>query len=148
MSERKACRICTRMLSLLTRPDGSEEWWHFGDTDHDPVPVSPDEIQVSMVCDFCSAEKPDYVLPMEDFLYQNIQGPLGSGSRGNWAVCGGCAPLIDADDWRGLMRRMLGSWETKYGYPVPTELRPELWAGLREAREHKIGRLQVRDWSN
>jgi hypothetical protein len=153
MSERMACRTCTRLLSLWRKPDGSTEWLHITESDHVPDPVPQDSIKVSMLCDFCTAEKPDYVLPMRDFEYRDILhmeagSSLTGGSKGNWAVCKDCAPFIDTDNWRGAMRRMMQCWEDKYGFPIEPSVRPQVWQGLMEARSNVTGRLQVRDWSN
>lgn len=114
MSERQlvpACAVCGR---LLERYQG--RWVHgaevFGNPDHVAVPVSPDQVHVQPVCDFCHVDvslKEVWTVEARDFQILVDPGgpnPLpGYGSEGDWAACGTCAELVRHRDWPAVIER-------------------------------------------
>lgn len=157
-ADRMACKTCSRPLDRITMADGRTRLIHTIQTlgDHEVVPVPFDSIATVFKCDLCSADYPDYVMPMEPFTFAPFRmmdgtvtsPPWDSRSEGNYAVCMECAPLVERDDWRGIMRRSMDVLKEKEGIVMPSEGRVMVWDKLQQVRRHQIGRLKVRDWSN
>jgi hypothetical protein len=57
-----------------------------------------------IVCDFCADEKVVKSYPVKDFVV-SITPEAVITSAGAWAACQICADLIDAGNWRLLLRR-------------------------------------------
>jgi hypothetical protein len=60
------------------------------------------------ICDFCGSETVVRRYHTEDFTAL-VTGPIVHESCGDWAACGNCSLLIDAEDREGLCQRSLES---------------------------------------
>lgn len=157
-ADRMACKTCSRPLDRLKTPDGKTQYVHTIQTlgDHEVEPVPFDSIATVFKCDLCSADYPDYVMPMKPFTFEPfrmmdgtlVQPPWESNSEGNYAVCMACAPMVERDDWRGIMRRCMDVLKETEGLVLPPEGRVMIWDKLQQVRRNQTGRLKVRDWSN
>lgn len=122
---RQVCAVCARVLSELTdRVTGQKTWIHpldmelGGEEDHPPVPVMPNEITTDARCDFCFQPDPQWVLPVNDFPYDNLTalGLLASyGSAGSWAACDTCADFLNRGLWPNLTRRAMAAFRERHG---------------------------------
>lgn len=127
------CVECRRVLDTVTR-DGATHYAHtYQDlqdgVDHEPVPVEAPEGYRGGRCDFCSSDTPTYVLPARDFDTE-----FNAGSAADWAVCDGCAPLIERDQWNRLLDRVSEVREAR-GHPTGEAERTamkRLWRTLRK----------------
>ena len=59
-----------------------------------------------MLCDFCSGPGPAWRYPAESFIAY-CTAELAGESVGDWAACGHCHDLIEANDRAGLAQRSL-----------------------------------------
>jgi hypothetical protein len=143
------CKVCKRPLERNLAKDTLEETWEHHEQDslsgHKAVPVEPEVGKVQGRCDFCNqdlgAEK--FILPVSDFLAGRspTTGKM-QGYEGDWMACGTCAPLIDANQWTALLRRVQRSWEQDHGMPAPEDKKTG-WAVLyRMLRRNIAGALR------
>jgi hypothetical protein len=63
-----------------------------------------------------------FVLPVADFLAGRnpVTGKM-QGYEGDWMACATCAPLIDANQWNALLRRVQEAWEKDHGMDAPED---------------------------
>lgn len=155
-SPARACAVCAHVLDHYVEWRGgtivAERWQHTPQdepADHLAVPVDPGEIHTEPSCDFClGGDPPAWTLPASSFIYrQQAPGHVGDGSRGGWGVCGPCAGLIRADNWRGLLNRALRLWTEKDN--MPAEQRPIVarfvWDRWMQLRDNVTGPLEAWD---
>ncbi|SFO83002.1 hypothetical protein SAMN05421810_101100 [Amycolatopsis arida] len=139
MSKHIICKVCDRALNRYVDDDGVTYIHTFNDpTNHEPVPVeAPPDWRGR--CDFCSAEKPEFLLPARDFRVPHHDNEM---SIGDWAACAFCAMLIDSNRWNELARRAAAGHEKLHGVP-PDELRITFVRALYgELRKHISGSLR------
>lgn len=86
-------------------------------------------------CDFCVQGPPTTVYPCPDFAVIK-RGLPPQGSKGPFRACAVCAPLVDANDVEGLIRRYA---ESHYLPHASRKLRKQLltayWAKFIELRQ-------------
>lgn len=103
--------------------------------DHPAVPVEDTEVVVRDRCDFCFVDGTEWVIPARSF-----ETPVpGSGSEGDWAACDDCATCILRNDWNGLLRRVLASWEERHGQPMDEPVVQALRVMYRQLRKNITG---------
>ena len=75
-----------------------------------------------MICDFCS-ETPVYAMfDCRDLLHEESS----TKSTGAWAICRGCAELVNAQDWDGVIERLIEIFKGHYSGEPDNLLRPQL----------------------
>jgi hypothetical protein len=130
-----SCAVCGHVLTLVSNAF-SERWIHSLEADswHEPqpVPVGPETLNV---CDFCLAEDPQWVLPVEAYYW------AGGHNDGDWSACNGCAALLRKGDWEGLMTRALEG-SRKRGAGKSTAPRGVLEILYAELRTHIKGEVR------
>ncbi len=138
----QACAVCGRILFSI---DGG---WHHAfpdllEEDHPPVPVSRSEIpdQLRPRCDFCSAEFPEFILPVAPILLPGVPGIRQQASTADWGACADCAAALERNQWNAVLRRSLDAHEAKYGPPQP-EIEQALRALHRSVRKNITGALR------
>jgi hypothetical protein len=63
------------------------------------------------------------VFDCRDFFHEES----GTKSEGEWSVCRECADLVNAEDWDGLVERLVGVFKRQYGEILTDDLlRPQL----------------------
>src|SRR5690348_11233473 len=67
----------------------------------------------SLRCDFCFFSAPKWSYPCKDFVALDA-GPIGAGSKGDWAACDVCSEFIEKGDWDGLIKRVSHSFHLRY----------------------------------
>lgn len=78
------------------------------------------------LCDFCSAPG-----PFEAFEVPDFDIGYGQESTGGWAACEGCAPLVKANDRKGLIERACaGLTFSKWTRKSIEELQGKFWQGM------------------
>jgi hypothetical protein len=117
-----ACAVCSRILNHhLDRTTGSVTFTHPAhppatSARHDPVPVPAATIDAIYRCDFCSSRQIVYRLRTRAFGTQIVTPTtsLIQHHGENWMTCWDCAPLVDADNVDGLLKRAMaaGGWRT------------------------------------
>lgn len=144
-TDTKTCAVCARVLNKLER-DGEETTWIHGlgsDADHIAVPVEQDEVQTAYRCDFCNQDEAVWTLPTSRFVMPGLENTgFTAGAGENWATCGACGELIDKNQWSALLRRVVASWETRYGTPMGESSQGALKALYRELRKNIKGSMK------
>lgn len=159
----EGCRLRLSRAYNHERDDGSLRpyaWVHsrasYPDIrQHQPVPVPQEFLTARLVCDFCSALDPGWVLGCPDFDYDE-RGQRAV-VRSFWTACAECKALIDAQEMETLAERSVEailadeSVPAKYG-PRIDKLRPALIREMREMhaqfmanRTHQDRRVQEGD---
>lgn len=141
----RMCEVCHRVLSVLVEKDGTITMVHSGqDTlagvDHEPDPV-PVDGRVRIRCDFCNAETPQHAcwtLPTATFVELEIDDTTHM-SGGDFAACGTCAELIDADRWGLLVRRARFVAERRLNKQLDPVVVQALQIHLANVRMHMLG---------
>lgn len=100
-----------------------------------PVPVTADEVESR--CDFCSGDRPEFLLPADDFEVMK-----GHVSHGAWSACAHCAALISENNWSGLVARAATVWAKKERSPMPQKVRNSLTVMFGLLRKHITGPLE------
>lgn len=80
-------------------------------SDHAPAPIPMPSDYLGR-CDFCNGGIPVWVVPARDFLMPHSDHDFSSG---DWAACDECAPLIERNDWNGLVSRVVADYEHRHG---------------------------------
>jgi hypothetical protein len=145
-AERHVCAVCSRVLAIHHHADGTVSHEHDMQElpeDHLPVPVLPGEVTVHARCDFCNEDLPGpmiWVLPVRDFPY----GPdvPDTGSKGDWAACDTCGPLIMRGQWSVVLRRGIQGWEKREGVMMHPTLQQVLGRMYRDVRKHAAGAIR------
>lgn len=146
------CAVCGRVLNAFTRNGEVIEWQHPGDIlyadggeDHAPVPVREADIDVEHQlvekCDFCHADNPPWVLPVEDFEVV-VLGDVQHNSRSDWSCCDDCAELIRKGYWDRLTQRVIKSFKDRHGGAAPPEVQILIRSLYRRLSEHVLGPVQ------
>lgn len=104
MIDDRICSVCRQVLSIRTKPNGDESYEHgYQDlpSDHEasPIPMPPDYLGR---CDFCNGGIPAFLVPARSFQLPYAQDEF---SKGDWAACHECAPLVEQNQWNKLERR-------------------------------------------
>lgn len=121
-----ACAVCAEVLSAVTSDeDGHEQvitWLHVAEfpggkgVDHPAVPVRRSEIVTHTRCDFCSTQRPAWILPVKPFRFDSpIPGNGTHVSGSDWLACDVCARLIKKDRWRDLTKRVILAFAAAHG---------------------------------
>lgn len=104
-----ACAVCHRALDWVTDRNGNNGHWAHAaqdkNADHDPVRVSEKDITPIYRCDFCSADNPQFEIPVRDFA--KVGGLPNTHSIGEWMICAECKPFVDNDQWSELINHVL-----------------------------------------
>lgn len=127
-----ACAFCGRVLDYWE----GKGWEHSLtqlDVDHPAVPAPVDQVQALQRCDFCYKDGPEWEIPARSFRANDI-----SQSAGSWSACEDCASLIRLNQWNALVRRVVASWESRYG-PAPDGLEAGMKRLYRKLRENMTG---------
>lgn len=135
---RRICVVCGRTLDYTHGTGYFHGIGHEEGSDHPAIPIDPGEApeQDRPRCDFCFADDPHYVVPARSFNH-------GIGiSAGDWAACELCAREIERDSWNGLLRRVLASWEARYGEPMEEPVREGLRRMYRGLRKNITGAIR------
>lgn len=112
MSDPEGNFVCSVCLTALDFDAVSQEWIHSlaneaytsGVTGHEPRPVPLANVHEHRLrCDFCFAPHPTWTVPCDDF--DSSTGDAGS--LGPWAACDTCHLLIEANDCKKLVHRVL-----------------------------------------
>jgi hypothetical protein len=114
-ADQRLCAICVRSLALFEPASRRmpSAWIHgLADQpeDHSAVPVRVAELgQIRAVCDFCSAERPQWIVPARSFDESSIPGLATAGrSVAAWSACDQCKVLVERNQWTALQERVLG----------------------------------------
>lgn len=142
--EWQVCGVCARVLERVSdRHTGEVTWLHPTDVrkegeDHPAVPVPQSQVQVAAKCDFCFADGPTWMLPVDHFP---IPGVAASGpeviSHSNWSTCDDCGSLIRRGYWERLADRAARSFRRRHGAVDIESVR----ALYREVQAHTSGPL-------
>ena len=81
--------------------------------DHMAVPVPRSEVHTKLRCDFCSAQEPSWVVPVEPF-----QGTPEHQTTADWYACEVCARLVRKKRWDALLDRIKVEITAKYRIPL------------------------------
>jgi hypothetical protein len=99
----------------------------------DAPPLRPNAVS----CDFCGSAEVAWQFPCETWDIENPVAPgLTHRMLDSWMACTPCRDLVDADDWDGLLARVLVESPMASMLPadqVAAMLRP-LWTGFAEHR--------------
>ena len=130
------CATCRRVLdhhSLFG-------WQHSAvdsPADHPAIPVPVTDSEVASRCDFCSGERPEFVLPASDFEVMKDHV-----SHGDWSACAHCADLINQGNWAALVTRAATVWARKEKTPMPQTTRNSLTVMFGLLRKHVTGPIE------
>lgn len=146
------CAVCGRVLDIVVSYDadapnssqGTVVGYRHGQsdresTDHPAVPVREGRVPTRGRCDFCNAEDPIVALPVGDFIMPGGGG--NNASAGDWAACHHCAPLIAADRWGDLIKRVRAEQRAR-GVKHPAQVYVALAELYREIALHTTGKLK------
>ncbi len=148
----RVCAVCGYVLEHIGSRDGShvDEYVHLrsGANDHVIVPVKPSDIEYNKRCDFCDVllDDPPWVVIADDFIYTAPAGQQWSPnlpvprSRGNWAACAECGPLVRDHKWMTLAIRR------KRQPTVTPAMMPALIQMYRDLQEHMHEVLPIGEW--
>jgi hypothetical protein len=70
-----------------------------------------DESFEGLICDFCSESPVVKGYPALSFSMETQIPGLGIGSEAGWAACQICADLVDAEDWDGLAKHTMVTFQ-------------------------------------
>lgn len=141
-----SCAACLRKLVHVEYENGSEDWLHSinDESDHPPRAVPEGDVATIYSCDFCRETPAEYRLPVEAFdqsEFFNGTKQVLMNSGGDWATCWSCAALVESDQWRRLLLRVITSYESRIG-KIPTSVRAYLWDQLLGVRAHVTGHVR------
>lgn len=144
----RVCAVCGAVLEHTKGAFGEDQWLHLRNPDgHVVVPALPTEVHTNGACDMCSARFPRFELPAADFDIPPLAGqPTGTGSRGNWACCEGCATLIEANRWDRLVARAQAALERAQGAPLTPPVAAHLRQVYRRLRANVTGPVRPLQW--
>jgi hypothetical protein len=144
VSERMICGTCRRVLDVQMSVQGASYLHTVQDlSDHPVVPIPAPPDWTGGRCDFCNTDTPTFMLPTRDFAMRPVSDqPTGwDYSRGGWAACDRCAPLIEANRWTELERRWAAAFQTHYGIAPTAEATTATRALLGTLRQNITGSL-------
>lgn len=130
------CATCRRVLDYHSLFG----WQHTeidSPADHPVVPIPVTAADVASRCDFCSGERPEFLLPASDFEVMKDHM-----SHGAWSACQYCADLITKGDWAGLVARAASVWARKERTPMPQKTRNSLTVMFGLLRKHVTGPIE------
>lgn len=139
--EKRACAVCARVLHALETERGVT-WIHSlqdQPEDHMPVPVEQHEVRTAYRCDFCDVDASVWVVEAKPFPIPSAPGTM---SGENWSACDACKRLIEISQWSALARRVIASWETRHGEPMPENAITAMRAMYRALRKHMTGTIR------
>lgn len=141
--QRRVCAVCGRVLD---RQD--DRWFHGIAFENDPdvrdhpvIAVLDTDVPAAHIrakCDFCFSDDPEYVLPA--YTFQMPGAP--NGSDGDWAACGACVDCIEKNDWKGVTRRSVVSYEARHDIVMSTEMVAAVTKMHRTLRKHIRGPIR------
>lgn len=126
-ADSKACAVCAEPLIPISDVSAAGEeiiaWTHVTEArltsgehvpehlrvDHIAVPVDRTEVQTRLRCDFCSFQKPSWVVPVEPF-----QGTPEHRTTADWFACEVCTRLVRKRRWDALVDRVVVEICAKY----------------------------------
>lgn len=131
------CGVCGRVLDHESGVGYIHSVRDRASADHEVEPVRQSEaLVVAGRCDFCYRDYPEWVVPAAEF--EVLPGHL---STGDWAACGGCAALVESNQWSALVRRAQVGWEARNG-PMPDQVLSSLPRLYRLLRKNIVGTLK------
>lgn len=137
---RMVCAVCGRVLDEHEDSEGLRGFAHPVDLlateDHPAVPVEDTEVHVNEKCDFCFADRTEWLLPAAEFVLPPLRFDLsGDGtlgieddsmalrSQGDWGACDPCGQLILANAWPKILRRVRDRWPSVHsGNPMDEDM--------------------------
>lgn len=118
-----ACAVCSEPLAPVADPSGHvRQWLHLADfpggpgTDHLAVPADRGDLEsTALVCDFCTAANPTWVLPADAFVVSEANAWMpGRNMSADWSCCAPCAKALRRGNWAMVTERTIRALGAKY----------------------------------